>query len=221
MPLFRALLVALITTGLLSACDDPSKPTVNLYRAVQIGDLDQIKRHLFWKTDINRAGPDGDYPIHVAVSQGRVAIARALLKNGAKVDVRDAEGRTPLHVALANGKVPAAELLLEYGAEDDLQALLFTLAEDQALDRDTLDFLTTRGADLNARGPDGQPPLHTVVAAGDVKLAKHLLNAGADVNLADASGKTPLAIAAEQDDPTMITLLEQYGATRAPAQENE
>jgi ankyrin repeat protein len=143
------------------------------------------------------------------------------LKSGAKVDVRDAEGRTPLHVALANGKVPAAELLLEHGAEDDLQTLLFTLAEDQALDRDTLDFLTARGADLNARGPDGQPPLHTVVAAGDVKLAKHLLNAGADVNLADASGKTPLAIAAEQDDPTMITLLEQYGATRAPAQENE
>lgn len=221
MPLFRALLIALITAGLLSACDDPPQPTINLYRAVQIGDLDQIKRHLFWKTDINRPGPDGDYPLHVAVGQGRVAIARELLEHGARVDVRDAQGRTPLHVALAQGKVPAAELLRAHGADDDLQALLFALAEEQALDRDTLEFLTAQDVDLNTRGPQGQPPLHTVVAAGDVKLAKHLINAGADVNRADASGRTPLEIAAQRDEPTMITLLEQYGATRQPEPDNE
>jgi ankyrin repeat protein len=221
MSLFRALLIALITVGLLSACDDPPQPTVNLYRAVQIGDLDQIKRHLFWKTDINRPGPDGNYPLHVAVSQGRVAIARELLKHGAQVDLRNAQGRTPLHVALANGKVPAAELLREHGADDDLQSLLFALAEEQTLDRDTLEFLTSRGADINARDPRGQPPLHTVVEAGDVKLAKHLINAGAEVNRTDASGRTPLEIAAQQDGPTMMTLLEQYGATRQVERDDE
>lgn len=212
--LLRALVIALALISLLMGCDDPPQPSVNLYRAVHSGDLDQIKRHLFWKTDINQPGPDGDYPLHVAVSQGRVVIARELLKQGARLDVRDRLGRTPLHVALANGKIQAAQLLLEQGAEDDLQTLLLDLANEQALDRDSIELLSARGVDLNAANPKGQTPLHLAVAAANLKLAKQLISAGAKVNLTDGSGKTALEIAAEQDEPTLVTLLEQYGAER-------
>lgn len=215
MPSLPILVIVLASLGLLIGCDEPPRPSVNLYRAVHSGDLDQIKRHLFWKTDINQPGPNGDYPLHVAVGQGRVAIARALLKQGAQLDVRDARGRTPLHVALANGKVQAAQLLLQQGADDDLQALLFELAEERALDPDTIELLTARGVDLNATNPQGRAPLHLAVAADDVKLAKQLISAGADVNRADSNGTTALEIAQRQDQPTMITLLEQYGAERA------
>lgn len=214
MPLLRTLLTALALIGLLSGCDEPPQPTVNLYHAVHSADLDQLKRHLFWKTDINLPGPDGSYPLHVAVSRGRVVIARELLTHGARLDARDALGRTPLHVALANGKVQAAELLLEHGAEDELQALLFDLADEQALDPDSIALLKSRGADLNATDPDGRAPLHRAVAAANLKLAKQLISAGADVNLTDGSGKTALDIAQEQDEPTLETLLEQYGAER-------
>lgn len=215
MPSFPILIVVLASLGLLVACDEPRQPSVNLYRAVQSGDLDQIKRHLFWNTDINQPGPDGDYPLHVAVSQGQVAIARALLKAGARLDVRDARGRTPLHVALANGKVQTAQLLLQQGADDDLQTLLFELAESQALDPDTIELLIARGVDLNATNAQGRPPLHLAVAADDVKLAKQLISAGAEVNLTDRHGTSALDIAQEQDQSTMITLLEQYGAERS------
>ncbi|MEA3640560.1 MAG: ankyrin repeat domain-containing protein [Lamprobacter sp.] len=212
--LLRTLLTGLALIGLLSGCDEPPRPTVNLYHAVHSADLDQIKRHRFWKTDINQAGPDGRYPLHVAVSQGRVVIARELLKQGAKLDARDALGRTPLHVALANGKTQAAQLLLKHGAEDDLQALLFDLANEQALDPDSIELLKSRGADLNATDPEGHAPLHRAVAAANLKLAKQLISAGANVNLASSSGKTTLQIAEEQDEPTLVALLEQYGAER-------
>jgi ankyrin repeat protein len=214
MPLLRALLIALIAAASLSGCDEPPQPTVNLYRAVHSGDLDQIKRHLYWKTEINRPGPDGDFPLHVAVSQGRVAIARELLQHGARVDVRDALGRTTLHVALANGKVPAAALLVASGADDDRQALLFDLASEGALDRDVIEFLTARGADINATGPDGRTPLHSAVLAGDVKMAKRLIAAGADVNQTSADGETVLEIAERQNETAMVTLLRQFGAAR-------
>ncbi len=214
MSFLRLFAIALAFVGLLSGCDGPPQPTVNLYHAVQSGDLDQIKRHLFWKTEINQPGPDGSYPLHVAVSQGRVVIARELLDHGARLDARDALSRTPLHVALANGKIQAAELLLQQGADDDLQTLLFELAEEQALDRDSIELLTAHGANLNAIGPEGQSPLHLAVAAGNLKLAKQLISAGAKVNLEDSSGQTALNIAAEQDEPSLITLLEQYGAKR-------
>lgn len=212
--LLRALVIALALIGLLTGCDEPPQPTVNLYRAVHSGDLDQIKRHLFWKTDINQPGPDGDYPLHVAVSQGRVVIARELLSHGARIDARDALGRTPLHVALANGKIQAAQLLLERGADDDLQALLLDLANAQALDRDSIELLSARGVNLNAANSKGQTPLHLAVAAANLKLAKQLISAGAKVNLTDSSGKTALDIAEEQGEPTLVTLLEQYGAER-------
>lgn len=187
---------------------------MNLYRAVHIGDLDQIKRHLFWKTEIDQAGPDGDYPLHVAVRQGRVVIARELIDHGARLDARDALGRTPLHVALASGKAQAAELLLQAGADDELQGLFFDLVAEQALDRDTIELLAERGVDLDASDPEGQPALHRAVAAGDLKLAKRLIDAGADVNRTDSSGRTVLEIADVGGEPTMVTLLEQYGARR-------
>ncbi len=208
------LLILLFSFAILVGCDEPPQPSVNLYRAVHSGDLEQIKRHLFWKTDINQPGPDGHYPLHVAVSQGRVAIARELLKQGARLDVRDPLDRTPLHVALANGKVQAAQLLLQQGADDDLQALLFALAEAQALDPDTIKLLSDRGADLNATDARGRPPLHLAIAADHVRLAKQLISAGADVNQRDRNGTSALEIALEHEHSTMIMLLEQYGATR-------
>jgi hypothetical protein len=207
--------------SLLPSCGEPPKPTVNLYRAVHTGDVDQIKRHLFWGTDVNQPGADGNYPLHVAVSQGKVAIAKELLRHGASTNSPNALGQTPLHVALANGKVPAAELLLSRGADDDLQALFFQLVDSGDVDRDTLDLLIREGVDIDKPADDGIPALHTAVISGNVKLAKRLISAGADVNAAAANGATPMSLAASIDDPTtagiMTELLRQYGATPAPA----
>lgn len=214
MTIFRTLFAMLAALALLSGCDEPPEPTVNLYRAVHSGDLDQIKRHLFWKTEINQPGPDGDYPLHVAVRQGRVAIAGELIDHGARLDVRDRRERTPLQVALAHGKIQAAQLLLRRGAGEDPQALLFALARSGELDPDTIELLVSEGADLNARDAEGQTPLHRAIAAGDVKLAKRLISAGADVNQPDGAGDTPLARATANGDPNMVLLLEQYGAER-------
>lgn len=216
MPPIRRIVLPIMLALFLHGCGEPPEPTVNLYRAVHIGDLDQIKRHMFWGSDTNKPGPDGSYPLHVAASQGRVAVAAELLQHGADTDARDREGRTPLHVALANGKIPVARLLLQHGADDDLQALLQDLVRADSADRDTVDLLLARGVDINALGPDGKAPLHLAVTNGYVKLAKRLITAGADVNLADADGSTPLALATETTSPRtngiMADLLEQYGA---------
>lgn len=218
MRLLLLILLLFSLTSSLTGCNEPPKPTVNLYRSVHIGDIEQIKRHLFWGTDINQPGPNGDFPLHIAVGQGSIAIARELLRHGADVNARNAAGHTPLHVALASGKVPSAKLLLNEQPDDDLQALLLTLVREQAADSDTLEFLTKRGIDVNAADQDGEPPLHLAVSLGDVKLARRLIIVGADVNATNAAGLTPLAIAQKLNDQTsakIITqLLKQYGAIR-------
>lgn len=213
MPRPLALTLTLLCSVLAVACAEPAQPTMNFYHAVRSADLDQIKRHLYWGTDVNQAGPDGRYPLQVAVADGRIVIARELIDHGARMDLRDQLGRTPLHVALANGRVPAAELLLGHGAPDDLQALLEQLIADENLDRDTLALLVSQGVNLNQLGPGGLAPLHRAVRNGQLKTSKWLLQEGADVNLASASGASALDLAlAANADPNLILILEQYGA---------
>ncbi|MBK1649402.1 ankyrin repeat domain-containing protein [Rhabdochromatium marinum] len=218
-PVPGRVLIGILLTGLLTGwllgCTEPAPPTMNFYRAIHSGDLDQIKRHLYWGTDVNQAGPDGHYPLQVAVAAGRVSIARDLLDHGARLDVRDPLGHTPLYSALANGRAPAADLLLERGAQDDVQVLLRQLTVAGDLDRDTLELLLSRGVDLNQLGPDGLAPLHRAVMEDHLKIAKWLLQAGADVNRVAKSGDTALDMAQAADsDPNLVRMLETYGAER-------
>jgi ankyrin repeat protein len=198
----------------LVACGPPQPPTVPLYRALQVGDLDQIKRHAYHGSDIDSPDGAGDYPLHVAARNGQVAITRVLLEYGARLDVRDTKGRTPLHLALARGRTEVAEVLCDAGATDSPQALLFALVRDGSADRDALNLLRRRRADINALDETGRAPLHLAVGAGRIALAKRLILAGADANLADTDGQTPLTLALRAGDADLIRMLRQYGARR-------
>lgn len=218
MPASTPALAAILCAALLAlnGCGEPPRPTINLDRAVRIGDLDQIERHLHWGTDADRPGPDGDYPLHVAARQGKVVIVRELLDDGISTSPRDHLGRTPLHVALASGRINVADLLQRHGTDDDLADLLRVLVVAGSADRDAIAWLVAaRGVDPNATDPHGRAPLHLAVVAGRVKLAKHLIEAGADVNQVDAAGASPLAIAeSDADNRAMVRLLRAYGAQR-------
>ncbi|MEA3276859.1 MAG: ankyrin repeat domain-containing protein [Pseudomonadota bacterium] len=205
-----------LATLLLVGCSEPARPTINLYRAIHAGDLDQIKRHLYWGTDVNQPDPHGELALHVAARRSRVVIARELLKHGANVNGENRQGQTPLHVALVNGKTQVAGVLVDNGAADDPQALLFGLVGEGVDDRDSLDFLIKRGADVDARNDAGASPLHLAVSEGHLLLAKRLIDQGADVNLPDGTGRTPLAMATSNDDRDIVTLLERFGARLEP-----
>lgn len=207
-----SLSAALVCMGLLAGgCTKPQPPTVSLYRALQVGDLDQVKRHLYHGSAVDSPDAQGDYPLHIAATKGQVVIVRALLEHGVEVDVRDAAGHTPLHLALASGRVQLAEMLFDAGGAESPQALLFALVRADSADRDVLALLRRRGADFNARDPSGQAPLHLAVADGQVALAKRLILAGADPNLPDAQGRTPLSQALDRRDADLIRMLRQYG----------
>jgi ankyrin repeat protein len=215
----RTLPLLALTTILLLACGEPPKPSINLYRAIHAGDLDQIKRHLYWGTDVNQADPDGDYPLHVAARRGRVVIAEELLDHGADPNAENLAGKTPLRVALEEGKTQVAAVLVEEGAAEDPQALLFELARAGVTDRDSLKFLLSQGADIDARDEAGDAALHIAIRDSRLLLVKRLIDQGADVNLADGEGRTPLELAGITRNRDITLELERYGARAAPAAE--
>ena len=68
--------------------------------------------------DVNAAGANGLTPLHVAAGNGRAQVVNLLLKNGAKLEARDAKHwKTPLHWAVFGGSAEAARALLDAGAD--------------------------------------------------------------------------------------------------------
>ncbi|HXU65526.1 MAG TPA: ankyrin repeat domain-containing protein [Polyangia bacterium] len=72
--------------------------------------------------------------------------------------------------------------------------------------------LLARGADPNARDPEGRTPIFSAVLGGSVALLGLLLETKADVNARDERGATALHIAAEEVVPEAATLLIGRGA---------
>src|SRR5437588_12297541 len=72
--------------------------------------------------------------------------------------------------------------------------------------------LLNQKIDVNAPGKDGTPALHWVVRVDDVETARLLIQAGANVKLADRYGVTPIYLAASNGNAAMIKLLLDSGA---------
>ena len=101
--------------------------------------------------------------LHLAVKLGRQQVAEALLGQGAKVNVRDDEGKSPLAYAQTKGHAQLAELLQNY-AQAELSLLqkektsdaqdLFAAAENN--DRASAELLLAEGADPQEKKVHGE-----------------------------------------------------------------
>ena len=203
--------VAIMVAAMLGACSKPDQPTVNLYLTLERGDLDQLKRHIAWGTDVLSPLPDGRTPLQIVAADGREVFVDLLLKAGADPEARGADGHTAMETALINGRVQVATLLAPRGKPIDANALLLVLAQHGTRDRYALAFLLQRGANLNAQGPDGDTPLLIAVRRNDRVFVRHLLDRGADPFVTDARGKSALAVAEELGHEDVARLLRNQG----------
>ncbi|MCB1790688.1 MAG: ankyrin repeat domain-containing protein [Gammaproteobacteria bacterium] len=209
--LIRALFAAALLS-LVAACSEPDRPSITLYLAVQRGDLDQLERHLYWGTDVNAVLPNGQYPLHVAADKGRIIMVKTLLKHGADIDRLTNEGDSALDLAILAGRTQIAEVLLAQDAKLDPSALLLKLSTAGGTDRDSLRFLLERGADLEARNAEGDTALLIAIRQDNHRLATHLVNAGADVNVTAHDGQSALALARSLNTAELVSLLQRFGA---------
>lgn len=122
----------------------------------------------------------------------------------------DNKGLTPLHQACRKQDVPTVKALLA-AAKD-----LFTTDQYQGyINQKTYALSSTAGGEIIHYGAETALYL-TCELNGNIELINILLAGGADVNLADASGKTPLMAACELEvaDPNaplaLVTRLVQH-----------
>jgi len=210
--LLLLLLISVLGTVIIS-CSQPDQPTIGLYVAIKRGDIDQVERHIFWKTDINALNIDGQTPLHESAINGRIIISQLLLKNGAQINKLNKNGQTALDIALVNGRTQLADVLVDkFSAELDATASLFDIVNRNVHDRDVIRFLVRRGARINSHDENGNTPLIIAVKNGKRLVAKHLIDNNADVNVPSNNGITPLATAKKINNQDLVSLLLSNGA---------
>lgn len=210
---WRAVLLAatIALTTLVGGCGKPDQPTLSLYLVLERGDLDQLKRHIAWGTDVLSPLADGRTPLQIAAADGREVFVDLLLAAGANPETRGADGYDAMETALINGRIQVATLLAARRKAIDANALLLVLAGHGTRDRFALSFLLQRGADINTRGPDGDTPLLVAVRRNDRVFVRHLLDRGADPFVTDAKGTSALAIAEALGHEDVARLLRRQG----------
>lgn len=149
--------------------------------------------------DINKPDPDNVSPLLMALLNMRFDIALYLIEQGADVNQWDYWGRTPLYAAVDVNILPAsqrgdlppletvtgidvARLLLERGADPNYYLKLPPLPREIAFDR----------AGDNPVMNTGSTPLQRAAYGADVEMMQLLLDHGADLQLANVNGVTPM-----------------------------
>ena len=226
MLLIALALVAVTLAGQAAAQTPPDAAELAAYRglhaAAASGDVAAIRRLAGAREGLDARDGNGRTPLHVAAFRGQVDAIRALIAAGADPGLFDNQRYDAVTIVAVSDDVPALKALLASGASAKLTTSRYdgtALIAAAHLGHDGIvRELIVAGAPLDHVNNLGWTALIEAVILGDggkrhVETVRALLVAGADRNLADRQGVTPLQHARSRGYAAMVALLEA-GARR-------
>jgi ankyrin len=198
---------------LLDTGADPNADAVGytaLHAAVLRSDLDLVQSLLVHKarpdaritkgTPVRRNSQDfelpktliGATPYLLAARFLEVEIMRALAAGGADTRLSMKDGTTPLMAAAGMGIVPPAQDERRGTDRRGLAIIDGGSIEPEPLVLEAVTAAITLGSDVNAKNPSGDTALHVAAAQGYSTVVRVLAERGADLNVRNGRGLTPL-----------------------------
>ena len=117
--------------------------------------------------DINVVNKANETTLYIASQSGHVQIVQCLVELGASLGIKNYRGMSPMHVAVSAGRLDTVKILLK--------------VSDKAF--------------IDDKANEGGTPLHYAIVNNQVKVLRLLLQEGANINLSDKKGITPLLLA--------------------------
>ena len=195
-----------------------------LYNAVQSNNFEEARTLINEGADVNQPRKKviggATTPFQAAILSGNYELFELLAKNGGNLDLPNNVGDFPIHLA-AYPKVKdikILEYLLAHGADINLRnsqdkqpihiamELGYNREEKQHFSNiETINFLLNNGADIESPFRHHHPeltstPLLLAVAKGNLEAVKLLVEKGANLNVQDPYGRSPLEFSQYMED---------------------
>lgn len=155
--------------------------------------------------------------LHIATWFGLTSLVQKLVNRGGEIDYMDCFLQTALSRAVSRGFYDIASLLLLHGGSKPTDRIYFrsgTLLTIAArYDHFHIaDLLIGHCCDIDSCGSDKLTALHYACASGSEITAKYLVAQGANLELKDRSGRSPLQCATASDYISIVMILLEAGA---------
>ncbi|GEN69901.1 MULTISPECIES: ankyrin repeat domain-containing protein [Chryseobacterium] len=202
-------LVFLLTFGSMSACGEKpvdfskedTRPQENIIEKVKNNDLTAVKSALENGADVNTQDKRGRSLLLLATVEKNIEMAKLLVSYKADVNLQDHQKDSPFLYAGASGQTELVILFLDNGARFDLYNRYNGTALIPACERGYVEtvkvLVKAKGFPINHVNRLGWTALMEAVILGNgtrkyQEIVQILKDNGADINIPDHSGKTPL-----------------------------
>ena len=186
---------------------------------------------------------DFGYSLVLAAENDNLSMVHMLVKNGAKVRVSQKRKRglfrkyyvSPIEMAVTNGNKAMVHYLIEHGAplseaidesfshsqtevikslidRNDDYGVFMEPAFEQG-DKTIVEYLISKGADINHTDTDGNSMLHVAASKSHMQLVSYCIEEHhLNINAGNNFGETPLMFAVQANNPGIVKHLLSSGA---------
>jgi len=190
-----------------------------LHDAVLAGDIARVNALITSGAAVDEKNRSGETALLLAVKHDRTAIAKSLMAAGASINARAKNKDTPWLLAGAAGRTEIVRAMIPLGPDLSIRNRYGGNALIPACERghvETIKLLLTTAIDVDHVNNLGWTCLLEIVILGDggprhVEAARLVLDAGANPNIADKEGISPLAHARAKGQAEVAALIEKAG----------
>nr|XP_056706081.1 fibronectin type 3 and ankyrin repeat domains protein 1 [Euleptes europaea] len=189
-----------------------------LHRAVSMNDVNAVLNILQGKqVVVDTLNKLGYSALMVASQKGFGRLVEILVENGAEVNKKNSSGKDSLMIACFSGHLDIVQYLRSQGASWETRDLGGCTAMHWAADGghfDVVQWMIEDGCKVDVKdiGLEWTPLMRVCAVSGKSDVAALLIEAGANVNLKDKDGKTPLMVAALNNHEELVQVLLEKGA---------
>ena len=220
------LLIACLLFAMPAAAQIPPGPAEiaayrGLHAAAAKGDATEIARLIAAGEKVDAVDGHRRTPLHVAAHLGHQAAAQALIRGGANPNALDAQQYDIVTIVAVTNDVPMLKLALAGGCNPKNITSPYQgtalIAAAHLGHAEVVRVLIAAGAPLDHVNNLGWTALIESIVLGNggrnhTDTLDALVKAGANVNLADRAGTTPLRLAKGRGYSEMVRILEAAGA---------